>query len=295
MTDQKPKNDQHANSVLPDDDALSAFASTAFAPRKPRRQDKEGRPASAPAAPAAPAAEDKPKSAPAPTSPAEAPQPAAAVPAPAVSTDSETSRAETPAADAPVASPREPAAAQVAVRTQPTAPAVSHTPVPVPSPYREITVDQVTVPDLGPTGSRAIQCTIMASQSVRERIAHYQLSKKMEGKPEPTNAIVVRRAFLHAKRNNLFGKILADLQHQQNPVDEEDYDEDGALGQVVGRRPVRGRLKDSGQQSFRPSEQELATYDAFSAAYGFPNRSDFLNALLDEFLPPMPASGRRGR
>jgi len=151
---------------------------------------------------------------------------------------------------------------------------------------------KVRIPNLGPAGARATQCTIMASQNVRERFAHYQLAKKMAGEKEPSNALVVRRAFLYCKRGSLFTKLLRDVYQQQNAVDDEDYDEDGFLGEVVGRRAVRGRLKDSGQQSFRPSEQELANYDAFTQAYGFPSRSDFLNAVLDEFLPQLP-SGRR--
>jgi hypothetical protein len=156
-------------------------------------------------------------------------------------------------------------------------------------------VAQVDVPNLGAPGSRATQCTIMVSTSVRDRIAHYQLTKKMETGKEPTNSVVVRRAFLHAKRGDLFQTLLSAIRHRQNPVDDEDYDDDGLLGEVLGRRVERGRMKDSQQQSFRPSYQELATYDAFSVAYGFPSRSDFLDACLDEFLPSLPASGRRGR
>ncbi|MEV3996659.1 hypothetical protein AB0K62_13415 [Streptomyces halstedii] len=135
----------------------------------------------------------------------------------------------------------------------------------------------------------------MVSTSVRDRIAQYQLTKKMEAGKEPTNSVVVRRAFLHAKRGDLFRKLLSAVHHRQNPVEDEDYDDDGLLGEVVGRRAERGRMKDSQQQSFRPSYQELATYDAFSTAYGFPSRSDFLDACLDEFLPTMPSGGRRGR
>jgi hypothetical protein len=149
------------------------------------------------------------------------------------------------------------------------------------------------VPDLGPAGARSTQCTVMVSQNIRDRFAHYQLQKKIQGQKEPSNALVIRRAFLHARRNNLFGKILADVYHRANAVDEEDYDEDGLLGEVIGRRTVRGRLRDSGQQSFRPSQQELATYDAFATAYGFPDRSAFMEGLLDEFLPQLPTSGRR--
>ncbi|MEE1838137.1 hypothetical protein [Streptomyces sp. SP17KL33] len=154
-------------------------------------------------------------------------------------------------------------------------------------------VVQVTVPDLGPSGARATQCTVMISQNVRDRFARYQLEKKMAGEKEPSNALVVRRAFLSARRNDLFLEILTEMYHRANAVDEEDYDEDGLLGEVVGRRAIRGRLRDSGQQSFRPSAQELATYDAFCTAYGFADRSAFMEGLLDRFLPQLPASGRR--
>lgn len=154
-------------------------------------------------------------------------------------------------------------------------------------------VVEVRVPDLGRTGTDPTQCTIMISSNVRDRFSHYQLEKKMAGEPEPANAMVVRRAFLHARRHQLFGEILRNWYHQATAVDQEDYDEDGLLGEVVGRRSVRGRVRDSGQQSFRPSRQELATYDAFQTAYGFTDRSAFLEGVLDKFLPELPASRRR--
>jgi len=154
-------------------------------------------------------------------------------------------------------------------------------------------VVEVRVTDLGRTGTDPTQCTIMISSNVRDRFSYYQLEKKMAGEPEPANAMVVRRAFLHARRHQLFGKILREWYHQTTAVDQEDYDEDGLLGEVVGRRSVRGRVRDSGQQSFRPSKQELATYDAFQTAYGFTDRSAFLEGVLDKFLPELPASKRR--
>ncbi|MGR3875722.1 hypothetical protein ACUXZZ_45135 (plasmid) [Streptomyces graminifolii] len=154
-------------------------------------------------------------------------------------------------------------------------------------------VVEVRVPDLGRAGTDPTQCTIMISSNVRDRFSHYQLEKKMAGEPEPANAMVVRRAFLHARRHQLFGEILRNWYHQTIAVDQEDYDEDGLLGEVVGRRSVRGRVRDSGQQSFRPSRQELATYDAFQTAYGFTDRSAFLEGVLDKFLPELPASRRR--
>ena len=279
------------NSELPDEDALGAFAANAFAgPRrrrdKPRGSDTHAQPvAKTDLAATAPAVKETPAEKPAPAPDRTEPH----APAP-------TSTAEVrPAHDiqlkpAPAPVPPEPvkAPAEVQVRTAP----ITHTPSPLPE--RNIAPSgQVQVPDLGPTGARATQCTIMVSANVRDRIAHYQLTKKMETGKEPTNSVVVRRAFLNTRRHDLFHAQLLALHHRQNPVDDEDYDDDGILGEVVGRRAERGRMKDSQQQSFRPSYQELATYDAFSTAYGFPSRSDFLDSCLDTFLPAMPSSGRR--
>ncbi|THA29142.1 hypothetical protein E6R18_24845 [Streptomyces sp. A1277] len=289
------------NSELPDEDALGAFAANAFGPtRRSRRakhisEDDGGTRqapqvvAPTPSVEAAPevTAEAAPDTTPAPVEPdsftetgpetmlPEAqPTPAqhavsAAIPAPALPELADTART------------------QIKVRTL--AP-----PPPARIPTRAET-GQVQIPNLGPEGSRATQCTIMVSGSVRDRIAQYQLSKKTETGKEPTNSVVVRRAFLNARRHNLFRTLLAAVHHRQNPVEEEDYDDDGLLGEVVGRRVERGRMKDSQQQSFRPSYQELATYDAFSTAYGFPSRSDFLDACLDEFLPSKATPARRNR
>lgn len=281
------------NSTLPDGDALAAFANSALGggrrrrrpqaaetsvDAKPKETGKTAAPEPAPAV-----VEEAPAPAPEPSAAQEQQEPAqAAVPTPARAPEAE----QTPA-------PREePAPAtgggEVAVR----AVAVPMTRTSMPPGLQGGPVE-VRVPALGPSGARATQCTIMISQSVRDRFAHYQLAKKMAGDKEPSNALVVRRAFLYCRRADVFGKLLADVYQQHNAVDEEDYDEDGLLGEVIDRRVVRGRIKDSGQQSFRPSEQELATYDAYSQAYGFPSRSDFLGAVLDEFLPQLPASGRR--
>jgi hypothetical protein len=62
---------------------------------------------------------------------------------------------------------------------------------------------------------------------------------------------------------------------------------------VPASREQRGRLKSRTQQSFRLSGRELVVYDAYGNAYTFDNRSDFLNAVLDAFLPPLPATPKR--
>lgn len=290
MSDTKDTAD--VNSELPDGDALSAFANSALGGgRRRRRVPPPETPQDTEPAQPAPAEQDstpRPETAaeqpaPAPTAPAaENPKPTVPSPAPAP---------EQPAAPVrPQPEPDVPAAPSTEVEVRAVAVPMTRTVVP---PGLQGGTIEVQVPALGPAGARATQCTVMVSTGVRDRFAYYQLAKKTAGEKEPSNALVVRRAFLHCKRGNLFGKLLADLYHQHNAVDDEDYDEDGLLGDVIGRRTVRGRLKETGQQSFRPSEQELVTYDAYSQAYGFPSRSDFLDCVLDEFLPQMPASGRR--
>lgn len=291
------KNTADVNSELPDQDALAAFANSALGTGRRRRRGQAADTTEASSTPAAVPAEVTPKEkekgpeqaveeATAPAQPQ--PEPPTAATAPTVPTPARAPEASEPApprAEQPTA-----AAPGSEVDVRPVSVPTTRTPVP---PGLQGGPVEVRIPSLGPVGARATQCTVMVTHNVRDRFAHYQLAKKMAGDKEPSNALVVRRAFLYCKRQDLFGKLLTDVYQQRSAVEDEDYDEDGMLGEVIGRRAVRGRLKESGQQSFRPSEQELVTYDAYSQAYGFPSRSDFLNAVLDEFLPQLPASGRR--
>lgn len=136
-------------------------------------------------------------------------------------------------------------------------------------------------------------CTINVSTDVRARFAHYQLVQKVETGHEPTNAVVVRRAVLHVQKEQLFGQLLMLLRQGQQEIQEEDLDPDGLFGEAPERRTERGRVKDSTQQSFRPSWRELAVIDALTARHGFPSRSDFLTAVLDSFLPALPKARTR--
>ncbi|MEW2471069.1 hypothetical protein AB0919_39720 [Streptomyces sp. NPDC046994] len=145
------------------------------------------------------------------------------------------------------------------------------------------------------TNNTATQCTIMVQPQVRQRFTHYQTTQKVETGREPTNAIVVKRAFLHAHKNDLWAQLREDVRHRQTPVSDEDADPEGLFGEVPARRVDRGGVKHGVQQSFRPSLQELAVYDAYAAAHGFDNRSDFLDACLDAFLPPLSTARRSGR
>ncbi|MFD8384279.1 hypothetical protein ACFV2X_38155 [Streptomyces sp. NPDC059679] len=271
---------------LPEDDSLDAFSAMANAATAPRRRRR---------AAATPEPEVEPPT----------PEPAAASAAeiapeqqPAADAKPETEqRLDAPGEPEPRPEPEpQPEPARTALVPQPSpnserlpSPAIEQDLAPAPAADHQVTT--VPIKNLGEAGQRATQCTIMVSTSVRDRFAHYQLTKKMEGR-EPTNAIVVRRAVLHARKNDLFSQLLEKVRHRQQPVDDEDHDPDGIFGEVPGRRAERGRMKDSVQQSFRPSYQELEVIDTITAAYRFPSRSDFLDAALDAFLPPLPASGR---
>ncbi|WP_459963920.1 hypothetical protein [Nocardia sp. IFM 10818] len=154
---------------------------------------------------------------------------------------------------------------------------------------------RVEVPNLGADGAKLTQCLVNIESGVRDRFGHYQTVAKQSTGQEPNNAVVVRRAFVHARKADAFAELLIAVRNRSRLVEDEDDDPDGLLGPVEGRRSARGRMKNSVQQSFRPSRQELATYDAFWQGYGFPSRSDFLDAILDLFLPELPPQPRARR
>lgn len=253
----KAKADVEDGGLPADDGALDAFGAAARGAFEPRRrQRRSATPESAPS-----------PSGPEPTSQAQPPR--------------ATTGVEPAAAPVTVAAPRMPSA--TATRDAP-APAGSVPGAPA-----------LRVPDLGEAGRHSTQCTIMVRTEIRRRFEHYQGITKLQTGREPTNAVVVRRAVLHARKQNLFARMLESVRYRQQPVADEDLDDDGLLGGVPNRRTDRGRIKDSDQQSLRPSRQELAVFDAYVDAYSFANRSEFLDAALDAFLPELPASKKTGR
>jgi hypothetical protein len=253
----KAKTDVEDGGLPADDGALDAFGAAARGAFEPRRRPRRS------------------------ATPVNTPSPAGPEPQP---------RTETPRAPTGV----EPAAAQVtfAAPRMPSAAATRD----APAPRRSLPgVATLQVPDLGEAGRHSTQCTIMVRTEIRRRFEHYQGITKLQTGREPTNAVVVRRAVLHARKQNLFTRMLESVRRRQQPVGDEDLDDDGLLGEVPNRRADRGRIKDSDQQSLRPSRQELAVFDAYVEAYSFANRSEFLDAALDEFLPELPANKRTGR
>ncbi|HEY5834944.1 hypothetical protein [Streptomyces sp.] len=183
--------------------------------------------------------------------------------------------------------------AELAVREEPVHRPAPPPPAPVePRPLRPLSVRSAPAPMAA--DQRAVQCTINVSASVRDRFAAYQLAQKVEAGAEPTNAVVVKRAVLRAYREDLWQQMREYVRHRQTPVFEEDDDPDGLFGEApAGRQTVRGRARDTVQQSFRPTLAELARYDEFAAQQGFANRSEFLDAALELFLPALSDKRRR--
>jgi hypothetical protein len=193
---------------------------------------------------------------------------------------------ETPVAPPPVV-PEEPAV--VPDPETPEAVLVPAQPVPAESARQP---DPITLPfpDLGTTGKLTMQCAVNISLDVQERFDAYQAAKSQETGRTPTNAVVVRRAVNAANNAGAFFKIRERALARLQP----DEDDSGSLfGEVEGRRSARGRIKQTAQQPFRPSRQELAVIDTLWKGYEFPSRSDFLDAVLDWWLPDLPRKKHR--
>ncbi|WP_067721691.1 hypothetical protein [Nocardia yamanashiensis] len=187
-----------------------------------------------------------------------------------------------------------PPATDVVVRRAPSVPTAVQSVMAVDLDAGDVEI-RIEVPNLGDEGAKLTQCLVNIESPVRDRFASYQTTTKQATGQEPNNAVVVRRAFLHARKDDKFADLLAAVKNRSRLAEDVDDDPDGLLGPAEGRRSARGRMKNSVQQSFRPTRQELATYDAFWQGYGFPSRSDFLNALLDLFLPELPSQPRARR
>ncbi|MFD9047859.1 hypothetical protein ACFVVP_25860 [Streptomyces sp. NPDC058128] len=135
---------------------------------------------------------------------------------------------------------------------------------------------------------------VMVDGHVRQRFDQYQTAQRLATGKEPTNAVVVRRAVLHAQRHDLYAEMLGRIQSGTWPTTDEDDDPDCLFGEPEpSQRPMRGRVKNREQLSFRPSVRELEVIDGLSESWAFPNRSDFVNEALHAFLPAL--KRERGR
>ncbi|MFF7183014.1 hypothetical protein [Streptomyces sp. NPDC008121] len=107
-----------------------------------------------------------------------------------------------------------------------------------------------------------------------DRFHAYQLDLKVRTGSEPSNTVVVFQAINAAVRANRLGEL--------NEAPEEDPEDFLAI-HAPGRRTSRERRK-TDQLSWRPTFGQLAKLDGVWPAY-FKDRSQFINAVLNDFLP----------
>ncbi|MFD4241887.1 hypothetical protein ACFWP3_09845 [Streptomyces sp. NPDC058525] len=110
--------------------------------------------------------------------------------------------------------------------------------------------------------------------SVVERFHAYQLDQKVRTGSEPSNTVVVFQAINAAVRTNRLAEL------NEAPADDP---EDFLAIHAPGRRTSRERRK-TDQLSWRPTFGQLEKLDGVWPAY-FKDRSQFVNAVLDDFLP----------
>ena len=168
---------------------------------------------------------------------------------------------------------------------EPEKPSVALLPAQAAAPATPAPKVDIELPNLGALGRTTMQCAVNIDLGVQDRFNEYQADRKTATGREPTNAVVIRRAVAAANKEEVFGELLEAALLRLRTGEEADDDSDSLFGEVEGRKESRGRTKTTGQQPFRPSRQELAVIDAIWQGYHFPSRSDFLNAVLDWWLP----------
>ncbi|MER5890310.1 hypothetical protein ABT160_41330 [Streptomyces sp. NPDC001941] len=127
--------------------------------------------------------------------------------------------------------------------------------------------------------------TSIVDVDVLERFKSYQLDQKVKTRVEPANTVVVFLAINAAVQ----GDKLSEL--NSAPVDAGD----GFLAiNAPGRRVSRERRR-TDQLSWRPTFGNLEQIDTLWPGHGFKDRSQFINAVLDLFLPPVKRGRRHAR
>lgn len=184
--------------------------------------------------------------------------------------------------------PPQPAGAVAAAAQPPAPPAPSAAP---PQPRRSAPSPSATTrenaPAADPSASddRFTQVTSIVEVEVLERFKAYQLDQKVRTKEEPSNTVVVFLAINAAVKDNKVAEL------NNAPAD----DADGFLAiHAPGRRTSRERRR-TDQLSWRPTFGNLEMIDGLWPEHGFKDRSQFINAVLDAFLPEAKRSRRSKR
>ncbi|MEU9416048.1 hypothetical protein [Streptomyces sp. NPDC048272] len=124
--------------------------------------------------------------------------------------------------------------------------------------------------------NRFTQVTSIVDVAVLERFGAYQDAQKAKTGAEPANTVVVFEAINAAMRANKLGEL--------SRAPEADPDDFLAI-HTPGRRTSRERRK-TDQLSWRPTFGQLGKLDTAWKAH-FKDRSQFINAVLDDFLPEL--------
>ena len=140
--------------------------------------------------------------------------------------------------------------------------------------------DAPELPDI-PHGDLIRQATINVAAGVAERFRAYQRQQAAEA-AAPSNAEVVFRA-LEACRGR-YAEVVASRRPQAEP---------GRLfGAPVAGRRVSSEARLSSQINYRPTYAEVAEIKRLAQQAEALSVSAFLDAVLDEFLPPLPGRPR---
>ncbi|MEV2236323.1 hypothetical protein AB0H69_48365 [Streptomyces phaeochromogenes] len=108
-----------------------------------------------------------------------------------------------------------------------------------------------------------------------ERFKAHQLDQKVRTREEPSNTVVVFLAINAAVKGNKLAGL------NGGPDDSGD---DFLSIHAPGRRTSRERRR-TDQLSWRPTFGNLDMIDALWPEHGFKDRSQFINAVLDAYLP----------
>jgi hypothetical protein len=138
------------------------------------------------------------------------------------------------------------------------------------------------LPDV-PHGDLIRQATISVAAEIAERFRAYQRQQSADG-PAPSNAEVIFRA-LEACRDR-YAQVVASRRPQQEPG--------RMFGAPVPGRRATSEARLSSQINYRPTYAEAAAIKDLAREAGAPSVSAFLDAVLDEVLPPL-TSRPRGR
>ena len=140
--------------------------------------------------------------------------------------------------------------------------------------------DATALPDV-PHRDLPRQASITIDAEVAQRFRAYQRQQASQG-PTLFNHQLVFLALRECRGR--YAEVVARHQPQSEPGE--------LFGALVPGRRATSEARPTSQLNFRPTHGELAGIRRLQKEAGAPSVSAFLNAVLDEFLPPLPGRGR---